>query len=283
MKRGISCWAFPQNKPLEDVFALAAKAGFEGIELAYGTDGPLYPATRTEETKAVLKLAASKNIEVSSLASGIFWSVNLLSEDPEERAAAKQHVGKMLEIASDLEVGTILVVPGFIGPFEAGAPVVFDYDAAFERAVADFQELSLRAEKYGVAIGVENVWNKFLSSPFEMRAFLAQVGSPWVGCYFDVGNVLRTGYPEQWIRMLGPYIKGVHFKDFRVGVGNLQGFVDLLEGDVDFEGVMLALKEVEYKGYCVVEVFARENDPDAVPLRAGADMERIFTRADLRR
>lgn len=281
MKRGISRWAFAPERSPDEVFALASEAGFEGIELSYGTDDWLNPASETQDAKKILRIAAEKNLTVSSLASGIFWSVNLLSEDDAERSAAKGHVRRMLEIAADLEVGTILVVPGFIGPFEAGAPALADYDAAFERAALDFAELGKTAEKLGVSIGIENVWNKFLSSAFEMRAFLDRIGSSHVGCYFDVGNVLRTAYPEQWIRMLGGRIKGVHFKDFRISVGNLQGFVDLGEGDVDFSEVMRALLETGYDGYCVAELFVRPNDPDAVALRAGADMRRIFQRAGL--
>jgi hexulose-6-phosphate isomerase len=281
MKRGISCWAFAKGLPIEEIFSLTAKAGLEGIELAYADSGPVNPSTTTDEIKAILKSAAAKNVTVCSLASGIFWSVNLLSDASEERETAKGHVRRMLEIGAALEIGTILVVPGFVGPFEAGAPVVADYETAFDRAVEDFRELASRAEELGVAIGVENVWNKFLSSPFEMRAFLDFVDSPNVGCYFDVGNVMRTGYPEQWIRMLGRRIVGVHFKDFKVGVGNLLGFVDLLEGDVNFPAVMAALRETGYRGYCVAEIFARENDPEAVPLRVGTDMKRIFAQAGI--
>src|SRR5659263_668632 len=87
-------------------------------------------------------------------------------------------------------------------------------------------------------IGLENVWNKFLLSPIEMRDFIDKIDSSYVGAYLDVGNVINTGYPEQWIRILGKRIKKVHFKDFRKSVGTLSGFVDLLAGDVDYPEVM---------------------------------------------
>ena len=225
---------------------------------------------------AVQRQATSVGLELSSLATGVFWQVNLISDADEERAEAKRHLRHLLRCASDLRVGCVLVVPGFVGPFEAGAPVVKDYDAAFERAVSDFQEMAVTAEKLGVSIGIENVWNKFLSSAWEMRAFIDRVGSAFVGSYFDVGNCLRSGYPEQWISMLGSRIKSVHFKDFRVNVGNLQGFVDLFEGDVDYPAVISALKGIGYGGYCVVEVFSRPRYPESVVLRAGADISRIF-------
>ena len=105
-----------------------------------------------------------------------------------------------------------------------------------------------------MAIAVENVWNKFLLSPLEMREFIDNFNTSQVGVYFDVGNVLLTGYPDQWIRILGSRIKRVHIKDFKLSVGNPDGFVDLLDGDVDFEAVKQALSEINYDGYVTAEM-----------------------------
>lgn len=276
MYTGISIWAFPSEWSLDRIFALTREAGFDSIELAYGRTGPITESTTAEELQAIRAQAEAAGVRVSSLASGIFWEVNLLSDDADVRAEAVRHIRAMLRAAAALEVKSILVVPGFIGPFEAGAPVVADYMVAYERAIADFKSVAPLAEELGVAIGIENVWNKFLSSPLETRAFLDAIGSPAVGVYFDVANSLRTGYAEHWIKILGPYIKGVHFKDFRVNVGTLNGFVDLFEGDVNFASVVQALREVGYDESCVVEVFAREQFPETVVLRAGADIRRIF-------
>jgi L-ribulose-5-phosphate 3-epimerase len=277
MKKGISIWAFPEEWPLERSFALAAEAGFDGIEMAYAIDGPIHPQVTAADLAELRNAASRAGLEISSMASGIFWSVNLISDDLQEREDAKQHLRRMLEIAADLEVSYILVVPCFAGPFEAGKPVIRDYEEAYQRAISDFQELAPVAERLNVAIGIENVWNKFLSSAMELRAFIDAVDSPQVGAYFDVANCLRTGYPEHWIRILGRRIKGIHFKDFRTNVGTLQGFVDLFEGDVEYPQVMAALKEVAYDGYCVVEVFARELYPEMVVLRAGADIQHVLS------
>ena len=161
----------------------------------------------------------------------------------------------MIRLGAALEVDTLLIVPGSAGPFEAGAPRVADYEIAYNRAVDDFRELVVDAEKSGVTLAIEPAWNKFLTSPMEMRAFCDAVDSPNVGVYLDVANVLRTGYPEHWICVLGSRIRRVHFKDFRLGVGNLGGFVELLRGDVDFSAVMAALRDVGYDDYAVVEMF----------------------------
>jgi len=109
-----------------------------------------------------------------------------------------------------------------------------------------------------VALCIENVWNKFLLSPLEMRDFIDSFNSEMVGAYFDVGNVLLTGYPEHWIRILESRIKRVHVKDFRRSVGTVDGFVDLLEGDVDFQAVKEALSDIGYDGYVTAEMLPFE-------------------------
>ena len=88
----------------------------------------------------------------------------------------------------------------------------------------------------------------------EMRDFIDKIDSPFVGSYFDVGNVVINGYPEHWIRILGNRIKKVHFKDFRRAVGTLDGFVDLLAGDVNYPEVVKALEEVGYDGWVSAEM-----------------------------
>src|SRR5690606_28245567 len=131
-------------------------------------------------------------------------------------------------------VGTILVITGAVGvDFIPGCEVV-QYDRAYDRALEAISKLAADAKANNVHIGIENVWNKFLLSPLEMKTFIDATGSEYVGSYFDVGNAVQNGYPEHWITILGHRIKKVHFKDYRRQAGGLHGFVDLLAGDVNY-------------------------------------------------
>ena len=94
----------------------------------------------------------------------------------------------------------------------------------------------------------------FWSSPLEMRGFIDQFQSEWVGAYFDVGNALATGYPEHWIEILGSRIVRVHFKDYRRAVGSVDGFCDLLSGDVNWPAVVQTLISLKYEGWVVAEM-----------------------------
>ena len=155
-------------------------------------------------------------------------------------------------------------------------PVVA-YDVAYDRALEEIKKLAPVAEEYGVHIGIENVWNKFLLSPLEMRRFVDEVGSDYVGVYFDVGNVMYAGYPEQWIRILNKRIKKVHFKDYRRNPGGLNCFVDLLSGDVDWKAVMAAFAEIGYDGWAAGEMIPQyQQGSDQLIYNTAGAMERIM-------
>jgi hexulose-6-phosphate isomerase len=51
-------------------------------------------------------------------------------------------------------------------------------------------------------------------SPMEAARFVDEIGSPAVGWHFDIGNVITYGWPDQWVRILGPRILNLHLKDF---------------------------------------------------------------------
>jgi hexulose-6-phosphate isomerase len=233
---------------------LAKQAGFEGIELALNESGPMSLESDAGEIVGYREMAEKEGMEISSLATGLYWSYSLTSGSEEIRQKAASIVKKQLEAAELLGVDTILVVPGAVGvDFIPGCEIV-DYDVAYERAFAAIKELSALAEQKKVAIGLENVWNKFLLSPLEMRNFIDDIHSEYVGAYLDVGNVIYTGYPEQWIKILGKRIKKVHLKDYRRDVGSAAGFVDLLAGDVNYPAVMEELRKIGYDSYLTAEM-----------------------------
>lgn len=253
MKKGINIWSFKAGMTIAECIAMAKDAGFDGIELSLDEEGELSLNSTEKDVLKIKEMAENEGIEIASLASGLYWSYPATSSDPAIRQKSKDIVRKQLEVAALLGTNGILVVPGVVAGLAPGGEVV-QYDVAYERALEAFTELKEDAESHKVSIGLENVWNKFLLSPMEMRDFVDKIDSPYVGVYFDVGNVISTGYPEHWIRILGKRIKKVHFKDFRRAVGTLEGFVDLLAGDVNFPEVIKALEEVGYEDYVTAEM-----------------------------
>lgn len=274
MKKGISIWAFPNQEP-RDCFRMAKRFGYDGIELSFDESGPISPQSAETELMEIRKAAESHGLSLYSLASGLYWSISLTAEDPSERERAEQLVRKQLDAAAALGCDTILILPGMVSGLGAADPVV-PYEIVYERAQAALLRLAEYAEKKRVTIGIENVWNKFLLSPMEMRDFIDRIGSQRVAAYFDVGNVVRDGYPEQWIRILGHRIAKVHFKDYKRAIGTISGFVELLAGDVDFAAVMRALREVGYDGWVTAEVFPSNSDFEAFLRKTSEAMDCIL-------
>lgn len=254
MKKSISIWSFRPEWDWDTSFCLAKKEGFEGIEIDLSAEGTLPLGFTDEHAASIRELARRHGLELSGLATGMYWEANGASDDPAERARAATILARQIEAAAALGIDAILVIPGSVGAdFIPGFKPV-PYHVAVERARQLIAKaLPLAAEK-GVTLCIENVWNKLFLSPLELRDFVDSFRSEHVGVYFDVGNVVLTGYPEHWIEILGSRIKRVHLKDFRRSVGTVNGFCDLLAGDVNWPAVVAALRKVGYTGWLAAEM-----------------------------
>lgn len=258
MRKGINYWSFPGGLEGKKDFAEAVKEakalGYEGVEVCLFPDGPLSLDISDAEIAKLRKALDGAGLAAASVTTGALWDTPLTSSDPATRDKGKAAVKKCLDVAAKLGATGILVVPGAVEVFFNPAMEIVPYDVAVGRVEEAMKDLVPVAERNKVAIGIENVWNKLFLSPLEARDFVDRFGSEYLGWFFDVGNILLTGMPEQWIRILGKRIKKVHVKDFRRAVGTLDGFVDLLEGDVNWPEVMKALREVGYDDFLIAEM-----------------------------
>ena len=252
MKQGVSFYTFDEKVCYKEAMEQCAKAGYDGVELVVSETGELNMKTTEKDILAMKKMAEDMGLAVCSVGAWNLWANNLVCDDKDTVSYAKDIIKQEITAAAVCGADTVLIVPGWVGtPF---APGIVPYDLAYERAQAALSELSVFAAQMKVCIGVENVGNKFLLSPLEMKRFVDEIGSDYVGVYFDVGNIMYSaGYPDQWIRILGKRIKKLHFDDYRADVPGLNGFVDLFEGDVDYEAVMHALRDIGYDDWAIVE------------------------------
>ena len=258
MKIGASYWMFEDGLeaklPVSEAIKQAKELGFDAIELCIASEGVLTEEMTESECKRILDDAGKNGIEISSIASGQSWATSPTSSDPSVREQMVDFTRKALQVTGWLGADAYLLVPGAVDVFFLPDAEVVPYDVCYQRAKDFISKLIDTAEAAGVSICIENVWNKFLLSPLEMRDFIDSFKSERVGSYFDVGNVLLTGYPDQWIKILDKRIKRVHIKDYKSSVGTAEGFVDLLEGSVDFTEVKKALDKIGYNGYVTAEM-----------------------------
>jgi hexulose-6-phosphate isomerase len=283
MKLGLYQGSVPSNRSMQECVSLTAELGFDGLEISLEDPGPLLSAAMDDTTPEILaigqsigmttaregaldlnsslqdltrvsEMAAEAGIQIHSVATMMLFFYPLSSPISSTRARGIQIVLDMLKAASVLGADTILVVPGLVTTSTG-------YREALQRSRDVIRDLVPEASRLGIVMAIENVWNRFLLSPLEMADYIDSFESPYVGAYFDVGNVLAHGYPDDWLRILGPRVKGIHFKDFRRDIGNILGFTHLLHGDVDWDAVTGALGEIGYTGYITVEVPPLKNRP----------------------
>ncbi len=278
LKKGLCYAGLRRDVEPREAFERARAAGFHGIELGLSAEGRVNMPSPYDAPDRAAELARSVGLELPSVSGPGF--VDLFSRPTEEvipEIVARTERG--CQAARALGATAMLQIPGFVQiAWDPKSPVI-PYDVAWERALAIYQALAPVAARHGVCLCVENVWNGFLLSPLEMRQFVDAIGSPAVRVYFDVGNQLVNGFPEQWLRILGPRIGRIHLKDFRTAIGNLNGFVMLLEGDVDWAAVMSAVREIGYDGYLTAEYGPYRHGPDTLLAHLSASMDRIIALA----
>lgn len=247
---------------LVDKFKLLKKLGFDGVEM----DAP----SRTPRDEVLLARDES-GLPIHGVVDSAHWRDTLSHPDPAVRAAGVQALKTAIEDAHAYGATSVLLVPAVVNK-------QVSYAEAYARSQSEVRKVLPLAERLGIRVAFENVWNNFLLSPLEMARYIDEFESPVVGAYFDVGNVVRYGWPEQWIRTLGKRIVKLDIKEFSREKSDAEGLrkgfqVELLEGDCDWPAVMSALRELNYRGWGTAEIPG--GDADRLQRIAGL-MDRIF-------
>ena len=222
---------------IEQRIGMAKGAGFGSIEL-----GSISTAKElTEYSKALEK----HDLPTDAIICSAHWGNPLSDANPDVYNKTMDDMRRSMANIKELGGDMVLLVPAVVNPATR-------YQDAWSRSVERIKYLADDAERLGITIGIENVWNKFLLSPVEAAAFIDEIDSEYVKFWFDVGNVVQFAYPEDWIRTLGDRIARVDIKDFK-RQGNI--FSKLTEGDVNWPEVMRAFDEIGFsKGYFAAEV-----------------------------
>jgi len=235
LRKALQLGMLPRKLSDAEKFRLAKECGFEGIEGS--------PMKDLAAAKRLGKLAREAGTPIHSIVYG-GWQAPLSSGDPKVIEKGLDGLETALRSAKALGADTVLLVPANLSE-DVG------YGEAYERSQKHIRTLLPLAKELEIVIGVENVWNKFLLSPLEFARYVDEFDSPWLKAYFDVGNVIIYGYAQDWIRTLGKRIVKIHLKDFK-----RKGYqwTNLLEGDVNWKQVRLALDEIGYDGFLTPEL-----------------------------
>ncbi len=242
IKKAVQIYMLPKELSYADRFKLAGDVGFEGVEGQTMEDPKV-----AEEIK---KASEDAKVPIHSVMNMAHWDNPLSSSDP---AVVKKSLDGMrisLHNAKLWGAETVLLVPAVVNPETS-------YQDAWTRSQKNIRTLIPLAEELKVIMAIEEVWNKFLLSPLEMAKYVDEFKSPWIKQYFDVGNVVLYGYPQDWIHTIGKRIAKVHLKDFKMGKGwspVTAQFVNLGDGDIDWAAVRKAFADVGYTGWATTEL-----------------------------
>ncbi|HEY3743867.1 MAG TPA: sugar phosphate isomerase/epimerase family protein [Bryobacteraceae bacterium] len=238
IKKAVGWGMLPPDLSELDKFKLTKDCGFQEMECQ----------TTPDRAKAEELLAASREtgIRIHSVMNMDHWKYPLSSSDHSVVDKSIAGMETSLHNAKLWGADTVLLVPGVVNPETS-------YEQCYERSRANIFKLIPLAKQLGVVIAVEEVWNKFLVSPVDYARYIDSFGSPQIKAYFDVGNVVLYGYPQQWIRTLGPRIAKLHIKDFYFRKGETK-WVNLGEGDIKWNAIYSALADVGYRGSATLEV-----------------------------
>jgi hexulose-6-phosphate isomerase len=241
LKKAVKFSMVPGNMPLLDKFKMLKEIGFDGIDM----DRPFTVAE-------VLQARDKSGLTVHGVVDYVHWAQPLSSPDPKVRAAGVEGLQHSIRDAKAYGGTTVLLVVGVVNK-------EISYDDAYKRTQEEIRKVLPLAQELGIKIAFENVWNMFLLSPLEFARYIDEFESPIVGAYFDVGNVVNFGWPEQWIRILGKRIMKLDIKEYsrklRDEKGPRAGFsAELGEGDCDWPAVLAALDDIGYSGWCTAEV-----------------------------
>ena len=236
IKKGVVIDMLPKSMTYADRMKLLRDVGFEGVQANTTPD--------QREAEEIKKAADAAGITIDSVMNMAHWKYPLSSDDPAAVEKSLEGMRTSLRNAKLWGAGTVLLVPAVVNEQTS-------YRNAWNRSQIQIRKLIPLAEELKVVIALEEVWNKFLLSPLEFAEYVDQFESPWVKAWFDVGNVVLFGYPQDWIRTLGNRIADVHLKDFR---RDGYKWVNLGEGSVDWPEVRKAFAEIGYHGYAICEL-----------------------------
>jgi hexulose-6-phosphate isomerase len=232
-----------------DKFQLLRSLGFDGVEM-------MSPANYDRDE--VLAARDRSGIVIHGVVNSEHWRSPLSDPDPVVRARGRETLEQALRDAGAYGSTTVLLVPAVVNK-------QVSYADAWKRSRAEIRRVLPLAEEVRVRIAIENVWNNFLLSPLEAARYVDEFESPWIGWYFDVGNVVRYGWPDQWIRILDRRVLKLDIKEYsrvkRDNEGIWKGFnVEIGDGDCDWPSVRAALRDIGYEGWATAEV--RGGDAD---------------------
>ena len=259
-----------QGWDFERTCAHIAETGYDAVEIA--------PFTLAEDPRELTADGAARCRDIATKAGleivGLHWLLvkpawlHLTTDDDLLRRDTVRFARHLAKFCADLG-GTIMV---WGSPKQRNLDPAWDYEDALGRAADALREISQTAGDLGVTIAMEplaRTETNFLTTAAETVRLLERVDDPACRLHLDVKAMSdeEKSIPEII------HESREHVAHFHANDPNLRGpgF-----GDVQFEPIARALREIDYQGYVSVEVFDYTPDPETIATRSLAYLKQTF-------
>lgn len=242
LKKAVKYGMVRQGKTVTEKFELIKSLGFLGVEI----DSPGAP-----DIKEANAAQEATGIKIHGVIDSVHWRDTLSSPDEKVREKGLRALQQALEDAAAVKADTVLLVPGVVNK-------EVTYEQCWERSQAEIKKALPLAEKLGVKIAIEVVWNNFITKVEQLIEYVDSFKSPMIGAYFDCSNMVKYGVPpSEWVRKLGKRMLKFDFKGFskaKFEAKEKNFWVPIGEGDEDWPQIVKALGEIGYDGWATAEV-----------------------------
>lgn len=227
-KKAVGWGMIEGDLSIEDKLKLAKDVGFEGVEISSG-----FLRKNGQDPKDLARASEKTGVAVHGL------------------------VGSAPDLTSAIDEAAIY---GATSVLHVARP---DPKGSFMTNYKSTQDLIRQAipnaEKKRIYILIENVWNTFLIEPLTMARYIDELNSPYVKAYFDIGNVVRWGWPQHWIEVLGKRVVKIHIKEYDLNVAMKEGMgkgfnCPIGKGSIEWDRVCAELKKIDFHGWATAEV-----------------------------
>src|SRR6476660_6809973 len=167
LKKAVKYGMIGQGKTVQDKFELIKKIGFEGVEI----DSP--SKLNLDEANAAGK---ATGIKIHGVIDSVHWRDTLSHPDEKVRAKGLEALLGAIRDAEKVGADTVLLVPGVVNKDVT-------YEQCWERSRAEVKKALPAAEKAGVKIAIEVVWNNFITKPEQLIEYVDRFKSDSIGAY----------------------------------------------------------------------------------------------------
>ncbi|MGL4422222.1 MAG: sugar phosphate isomerase/epimerase family protein [Gemmataceae bacterium] len=235
LKKAVKYSMIQSPGSIQDKLELVKKLGFQGVEIDRPSNLNLDELVKARDATGII---------IHGVIDSVHWTDTLSDPNEATRAKGLKALEGCLHDAKKVGADTVLLVPGVVNKTAT-------YAECFSRSQAEVKKVLPLAEKLGVKIAIEVVWNNFITKPEQLIEYVDSFESPAVGAYFDCSNMVKYGVPSaDWIRKLGKRMLKFDFK----GYSHTKQWVKIGEGDEGWPEILKALDEVGYDGWATAEV-----------------------------